>query len=91
MKHKLLFAAILVMTVFAGQNVKAQNTVFGYTYLGTTLYYSIDSTGNAAVVEPRANVPNVTYLGDSLFIDDTALDTLVLECTTPPSLGVVVM
>lgn len=36
MKHKLLFAAILVMTVFAGQNVKAQNTVFGYTYLGTT-------------------------------------------------------
>lgn len=32
--------------------------------------------------------PSVANLGDSLFNDGTALDTLVLQCTTPPSLGV---
>jgi hypothetical protein len=29
----------------------------------------------------------VTYLGDSLFIDGTPLDTLIMGCTVPPTLG----
>ena len=30
---------------------------------------------------------SVTYLGDSLFIDGTQLDTLIVQSTVPPSLG----
>jgi hypothetical protein len=37
----------------------------------------------------KVTVPaSVTYFGDSLFIDGTTLDTLVLLCSEPPTLGV---
>ena len=52
MKRALPILALLAVASFAGQNVKAQDSVFSYTHQGTTLYYIIDSTGNAAVVPP---------------------------------------
>ena len=36
----------------AALGAKAQDSVFSYTYQGTTLYYIIDSVGNATVVPP---------------------------------------
>ena len=37
----------------------------------------------------KVTVPaSVTYFGDSLFIDGTVLDTLILGCQMPPALGV---
>ena len=53
MKHKLLFATIFAMAMLAGQSLKAQNdTVFSYTYQGTTLYYGISAAGIMGVAAP---------------------------------------
>ena len=52
MSKKVLFAAIFAMAMFLGQDVKAQDSVFSYTYQGTTLYYIVNSTGNAMLVPP---------------------------------------
>ena len=52
MSKKVLLATILVMTMSLWQGVKAQDSVFSYAYQGNTLYYIIDSTGNAVVVPP---------------------------------------
>lgn len=41
--------AVLAM---AAMSVKAQDSVFSYTHQGTTLYYIIDSTGDAMLVPP---------------------------------------
>ena len=48
-KHFYLLVAILAMATLGA---KAQDNVFSYTYEGATLYYVIDSVGNAAVVPP---------------------------------------
>ena len=52
MSKKVLLATILVITMSLWQGAKAQDSVFSYTYQGTTLYYIIDSVGNANVVPP---------------------------------------
>ena len=46
--------ALFALTIFAmaALGAKAQDSVFSYTYQGTTLYYIIDSVGNAIVVPP---------------------------------------
>ena len=49
MKKPLFALAIFAM---AALGAKAQNSVVNYTYQGTTLYYIIDSVGNATVVPP---------------------------------------
>ncbi len=46
--------ALFVLTIFAmaALGAKAQDSLFAYTYQGTTLYYIINSVGNAIVVPP---------------------------------------
>ena len=61
--RNLLFAAILAMVTFAGFSVKAQDSVFSYTYQGTTLYYIIDTNQQARVVPPL--YPSVHWNADS--------------------------
>ncbi|MBP5562482.1 MAG: leucine-rich repeat domain-containing protein [Bacteroidales bacterium] len=64
------------MAIFAmaALGAKAQDSVFSYTYQGTTLYYIIDSVGNATVVPPL-------WPG----FDETN-DTLLASVTLPSSL-----
>ncbi len=63
MGEKVLFVVILAVAMFFEQGVKAQDTVFSYTHLGTTLYYIVDSTGDATVVAPL--YPTVHWNADS--------------------------
>ena len=65
MKRTLLLATLLSILLGPVSICKAQETVFSYTHQGTTLYYIIDSTDNAAVVPPLYNVPNIS--ADSLW------------------------
>ena len=51
------------MFTFAGLGVKAQDSIFNYTYQGTTLYYIIDSAQQARVVPPL--YPNLHWNADS--------------------------
>ena len=65
MKKALLVLAVLAMALFAGQSVKAQDTVFSHTHLGTTLYYIIDSVGDATLVPPL--YPNIDTVNDEMW------------------------
>lgn len=65
MKKSLLVLAVLTMALFAGQSVKAQDTVFSHTHQGTTLYYIIDSTGDATLVPPL--YPNIDTVNDEMW------------------------
>ncbi len=51
MKKK-LFAAILAVATLAGLESKAQDSLFTYTHQGVTLYYLLDTTGEAMLVPP---------------------------------------
>ena len=65
MKKSLLVLAVLTMALFAGQSVKAQDSVFSYTYQGTTLYYIIDNAGDATLVPPL--YPNIDTVNDEMW------------------------
>ena len=52
MKKTLLVLALFAVATFSGLNLKAQSPVFSHSHQGTTLYYIVDSTGNAIVVPP---------------------------------------
>ena len=64
MKKVILTLAILAMATLGA---KAQDSVFSYTHQGTTLYYIVDSTGDAAVVAPL--YPNLHYNADSTVVE----------------------
>ena len=65
MKRILSVLAVLTMASFAGQSVKAQDTVFGYTHQGTTLYYLIDNAGDATLVPPL--YPDIDTVNDEMW------------------------
>lgn len=52
MKRILLLATAFSFLTIQFTAIKAQDSVFSYTHQGTTLYYIVDSVGNAVVVPP---------------------------------------
>lgn len=58
-KITLMLAAFLCCVMVKGQDSDAQQTVFGYTYEGTTLYYVLSPDGDAAVVAPQYFTPDI--------------------------------
>ncbi len=52
-KRLLVFASIMLIFHFApSTSLRAQDSIFSHTHQGTTLYYIVDSTGDAMVVAP---------------------------------------
>ena len=65
MKRLFFFSVILTIVSCQLSNVRAQDSVFSYTHQGTTLYYTIDPTGDAILVPPL--YPNIDTVNDEMW------------------------